>query len=507
MSQLKIVVKDSQHLKKLIKEDVNHELDLGSLDVSNVTDMSHLFENSTRVDFSGIETWDMTKVKNIDSMFYKAFCFNHDVSAWKLSSLSLEKKSAYYLLYDVFFRTESFAKFMPNLLNSESQFIDSEETHFKFPFSKKIICSVNCTGQKFNNFLPVFENLFEDPLSLFDVSCIKDFSHLLENSNLKSYKGLEDWVTTNATDFSYFACNAKNFNNPLTHFNFKNCKKLSFFLANTDFNQPLNLNDCSKCYSVFNMLHNCKKFDPKNLVAFNNNNSNLNTVPLAASVLNNAITNRNILNTTEYNDEYEQYISDLNDNYNFISPLDTKNVIILRDEKYKNLLTKFYSDNNYLYELSELPAKKFNDFSCYLSNDSEIMKFNSYFKNNKIDPETVFTTLSLRDYVTLDCYLKDKHKAINWNVLLYISEGNSDQKNPVYYKNNHTDDLLFNRVENQFTQLSESKNPNDQEFLQDLIELQKDNLIKILDNNNDQKIKFKINSEHNRLIPPKFKRA
>lgn len=202
-----------------------------------------------------------------------------------------------------------------------------------------------------------------------------------------------------------------------------------------------------------------------------------------------------------------QYISDLNENYNFISPLDTKNVIILRDEKYKNLLTEFYSDNNYLYELSKLPAKKLNDFSCYLSNDSEIKKFISYFKDNKIDPETVFTTLSLRDYVTLDCYLKDKYKAINWNVLLYISEGNSDQKNPVYYKNNHTDDLLFNRVENQFTQLSESKNPNDQEFLQDLIEMQKDNLIKILDNNNDQKIKFKINSEHNRLIPTKFKRS
>lgn len=66
---------------------------------------------------------------------------------------------------------------------------------------------------------------------------------------------------------------------------------------------------------------------------------------------------------------------------------------------------------------------------------------------------------------------------------------------------------MFNRVENQFTQLSESKNPNDQEFLQDLIEMQKDNLIKILDNNNDQKIKFKINSEHNRLIPTKFKRS
>ena len=73
MSQLKIVVKDSQHLKKLINEDVNHELDLGSLDVSNVTDMSHLFENSTRKDFSGIETWDMSKVKNIYAMFYNAF--------------------------------------------------------------------------------------------------------------------------------------------------------------------------------------------------------------------------------------------------------------------------------------------------------------------------------------------------------------------------------------------------------------------------------------------------
>lgn len=507
MSQLKIVVKDSQHLKKLINEDVNHELDLGSLDVSNVTDMSHLFENSTRADFSGIETWNMSNVKNIDSMFYKAYGFNQDVSKWDLSSISLEKKSAYILLNDVFFGTEPFTDIFFDMIDNESLFIDTEDTKYKLPFTKRLICTSNCTGSNFNSYLSNFENLFEHPLSLFDVSCLKDFSHLLENADLKSYKGVEDWVTTNASDFSYFACNAKNFNPPLTHFNFKNCQNLSFFLANTDFNQPLNFNDCSKCYSVFNMLHNCKNFDPKNLVAFNNNNSNLNTVPLATSVLNNAITNRDLLNTEEYNDKYEKYISELNDNYNFTSPLDFKNVIILRDEKYKNLLTEFYSDNNYLYELSKLPAKKLNDFSCYLSNSQEISKFISFFKNNKIDPEKVFTTLSLRDYVTLDCYLKDKIKGINWDVLLYISEGNSDRKNPVYYKNNHTDDLLFNRVENQFTQLSESKNPNDQEFLQDLIELQKDNLIKILDNNNDQKIKFKINSEHNRLIPPKFKRT
>ena len=102
MSQLKIVVKDSQHLKKLINEDVNHELDLGSLDVSNVTDMSHLFENSTRKDFSGIETWDMSKVKNINSMFFNAVNFNHDVTDWTLSSLSLQDKSSFFLIENVF---------------------------------------------------------------------------------------------------------------------------------------------------------------------------------------------------------------------------------------------------------------------------------------------------------------------------------------------------------------------------------------------------------------------
>lgn len=507
MSQLKIVVKDSQHLKKLIKEDVNHELDLGSLDVSNVTDMSHLFENSTRVDFSGIETWDMTKVKNINSMFFNAVNFNHDVTDWTLSSLSLQDKSSFFLIENVFFNTEASREIKSIISNKKNKIVNLDTINNKLPLSKQYIATQNCVWDDFKTIIDIASKEDDNPLKTFDVSYIKDFSHFLEDANLNSYSGLEEWVTTNASDFSYFACNAKNFNNPLTHFNFKNCKRLSFFLANTDFNQPLNFNGCSKFHSVLNMLYNCKNFEPKNLLAFDNNNTNLNTVPLAASVLNNAITNRNILNTTEYNDEYEQYISALDDNYNFISPLDSKNVIILRDEKYKNFLTEFYSDNNYLYELSKLPAKKFNDFSCYLSNDSEIKKFISYFKDNKIDPETVFTTLSLRDYVTLDCYLKDKYKAINWDVLLYISEGNSDRKNPVYYKNNHTDDLLFNRVENQFTQLSESKNPNDQEFLKDLIELQNDNIIKILDDTNDQKIKFKINSEHNRLIPPKFKRS
>ena len=46
---------------------------LGEIDIGDVTDMSYLFKNSTRGDFSGIENWDTSKVTTMRGMFSGAF--------------------------------------------------------------------------------------------------------------------------------------------------------------------------------------------------------------------------------------------------------------------------------------------------------------------------------------------------------------------------------------------------------------------------------------------------
>lgn len=75
-----------KHLGDL-KELCNNPLvNLADIDTSNITDMSGLFEDSERQDFSGIETWDVSNVKDMSYMFCNSK-FDHDISHWNLNSL------------------------------------------------------------------------------------------------------------------------------------------------------------------------------------------------------------------------------------------------------------------------------------------------------------------------------------------------------------------------------------------------------------------------------------
>lgn len=60
---------------------------LGDIDTSLITDMSMLFYGSSRKDFSGIESWDVSKVENMSYMFCRAKFFNHPISSWNISKV------------------------------------------------------------------------------------------------------------------------------------------------------------------------------------------------------------------------------------------------------------------------------------------------------------------------------------------------------------------------------------------------------------------------------------
>lgn len=55
-------------------------------DTSNVTDMSHMFYNCTRFNCD-ISKWDVSNVTDTTEMFAWCSDFNCDLSGWKLSSL------------------------------------------------------------------------------------------------------------------------------------------------------------------------------------------------------------------------------------------------------------------------------------------------------------------------------------------------------------------------------------------------------------------------------------
>ncbi|EAH8152667.1 BspA family leucine-rich repeat surface protein [Campylobacter lari] len=76
--------KTKEELFDLIK---NEEIHLSSIDTSSIVDMSYLFYYSKRKNFSGIEKWNVSNVKNMTSMFCGCKSFNQPLNEWNVSNV------------------------------------------------------------------------------------------------------------------------------------------------------------------------------------------------------------------------------------------------------------------------------------------------------------------------------------------------------------------------------------------------------------------------------------
>ena len=76
--------KTKKELKSLCDDE---SVNLGSIDTSLITDMSYLFYESKRKDFSGIEEWDTSNVKNMEGMFLLVAVFDRPIGVWDVSNV------------------------------------------------------------------------------------------------------------------------------------------------------------------------------------------------------------------------------------------------------------------------------------------------------------------------------------------------------------------------------------------------------------------------------------
>ena len=82
-----IVVKNKIERRRIINQRIEEQgpnCDLNDIDVSGITNMSHLFYRSK---FNGnISKWDVSKVEDMSYMFYHSI-FNDDISQWDVSNV------------------------------------------------------------------------------------------------------------------------------------------------------------------------------------------------------------------------------------------------------------------------------------------------------------------------------------------------------------------------------------------------------------------------------------
>lgn len=171
---------NKEELTALVKDET---ISLGNIDTSRITDMSYLFASYSggvhREDYSGIETWDTSNVKNMEMMFEFAENFNAPIGRWNTS----------------------------NVLYMDSMFDGAYS--------------------------------FDQPLNEWDVSKVKYMNSMFSEANAFN-QPLDQWDTSSVVDMHQMFFHAKSFNQPLASWDMSNVVNMrDMFLDATNFKQDL----------------------------------------------------------------------------------------------------------------------------------------------------------------------------------------------------------------------------------------------------------------------------
>ena len=79
----------------------NFDCDLSKWNVSNVISMSSLFNGCKNFEGKGLDKWDVSNVKYMNGLFYRCSNFNYDLSDWNVSNVeTMENMFTYCPIFD-----------------------------------------------------------------------------------------------------------------------------------------------------------------------------------------------------------------------------------------------------------------------------------------------------------------------------------------------------------------------------------------------------------------------
>ena len=186
-------------MSSLFNQEWTFNSDISNWDVGSVTNMSYMFANADAFtqDISG---WDVSSVTNMTGIFYSSALFNGDISGWDVSSVTT--------MNSMFYSASTFNQDLPNwdvssVTDMRSTF--QQTTNFNGDLTGWNTSSVTLMYSMFNEAIG-----FNGDVSNFDVSGVTNMSHVFFSCTSFD-QDISLWDISNVTGWSRFFYNNSGF--------------------------------------------------------------------------------------------------------------------------------------------------------------------------------------------------------------------------------------------------------------------------------------------------------
>jgi surface protein len=231
--------------------------EIGEWDVSEITDMSNLFEGMITTEeknerIAGISNWNVSKVTDISNIFSDCSSFNQPLDGWEFDELTT--------MNGAFSGCSSFNQ---PLENWNVYFIES----FIWVFEGCSSFNQPLNGWTVSNALfmsSMFKGCssFNQPLDGWDVSKVTDMRSMFEGCSSFN-QPLDDWDVSKVSIMSSMFKGCSSFNEPLDRWDVREVTDMrSMFEGCSSFNQPLDRwgNNVLKVKNMSSMFEGCSSF-------------------------------------------------------------------------------------------------------------------------------------------------------------------------------------------------------------------------------------------------------
>ena len=205
---------------------------IGNWDLSNVTTMHSMFNNST---FNQpIGNWDVSKVEDMTQLFGSS-PFNQPIGNWNVGRVKTMLSMFAYSDFNQPIGSWN----VSNVVDMQSMFAGSP---FNYPLANWNVSKVkrmsNMFAGKGNPSLwpTLVRSQFNQPIENWDVSNVENMSGMFYYSNFN--QPLDNWNVSKVTDMNEMFLDSK-FNQPLVNWNVENVKLMFAMFKNSQFNQNI----------------------------------------------------------------------------------------------------------------------------------------------------------------------------------------------------------------------------------------------------------------------------